>query len=203
MATDRQQDTANWPDAAVWGDASIWGPDAPDFIADDAVGHLTISAEYPSDPAIHTWTGIGDLLLGGVTYTGIGPEVVSIRIGTASEKEDARLQVTLAGINTPEYRRAFQEFSGRVVITVRFVYSEDGGKTWLTVPRFFRGLYSRPELRNDTVSFEVATYRENLDRGYEQNWSDSSQQAEYPGDRGLEHLVRIAEGADLTIRWPP
>ena len=198
MATDRQQDTANWPDASVWGDASIWGPDAPDFIAEDAIGHLTVSAEYPSDPPIHVWTGIDDLMLGGVTYAGIGPDVVDIRIGKSSEKEDARLQVTLARINTPELRRAFQEFSGRVVVTVRFVYSEDGGNTWLSVPRFFRGLYSRPTLRNDT-----ATYRENLDRGYEQNWSDSSQQAEYPGDRGFEHLLRIAEGADLTIRWPP
>lgn len=192
-----------WPDDINWPGAIVFGGEAPAFIPDDTICHLAVSAEYPSDPPIHAWTGIGELTLNGITYTGMSPDLISVRLGQATEKEDARLQVTLTGINTPDLRRAFYEFHGRVVVTVRLVYSTDGGVTWLEVPRFYRGLYSRPRLTSDTLTFEVATYRENLDRGYEQTWSDSNQQAEYTGDLFFRHLVRISEGADLTIRWPP
>ena len=193
----------DWAGKPKWPDNLIWGGPAPEFILDTAIGHLTVSAEYPSDPPIHTWTGGGDLMLGGITYTGVGPDVISVRIGQATEREDARIQVTLTGLDTPELKRAFFEFRGRVIITVRFVYSVDDGNTWRAIPRFFRGLYSRPQMRNNTLTFEVATYQEDLDRGYEQNWSDSSQRADFPGDLGFQHLVTIAEGGELMTRWPP
>ena len=193
----------NWGGRLKWPGNLIWGGPPPEFILDNAIGCITVSAEYPSDPAIHIWTGIGDLPLGGTTYTGIGPDILKVEVGKASESEDARMQVTLSGLSTPEYKRAFFEFRGRVVVTVRFVYSVDGGNTWFAVPRFFRGLYSRPQMRNDTLTFEVATYEEDLDRGYEQNWSDATQRAEYPNDLGFEHLVTIAEGGELMTRWPP
>lgn len=194
----------SWGTPLNWGADVVWGGEAPAFISDEAICHLTISAEYPTgDPPVHAWTGIGDLVLGGITYTGVGPEIVSVEIGQASEKEDARLQVTLTGLDTAEVRQAFYEFRGRVVVTVRLVYSEDGGTTWLEVPRFFRGLYSRPRITSNLITFEVATYREELDRGYETNWSDSNQQADFPGDRFFEHLIPISEGGDLKIRWPP
>jgi len=192
-----------WGHPRKWGRTLTWGGDRPAFISEDALCQLTISATYPTDPAVHVWTGIGDLLLGGITYTGVGPEVVKVQIGQATEKEDARVQVTLTGLDTAEVRRAFYEFRGRVVVTVRLVYSEDGGTTWLEVPRFFRGLYSRPRITSNLVSFEVATYREEMDRGYETSWSNANQTAEYAGDRFFEHLIPIAEGADLAIRWPP
>jgi len=204
MATDETTGSPLWPGPVEWPERLVWGPDEPAFVATDAIKHLTISAEYPSDPAIHAWTGIGDLVLNGITYTGVGPEVVEIKVGKSSEKEDARMQVVLMGINsTPDLRMAFQEFRGRVIVTVRLVYSEDGGVTWLAVPRYFRGLYSQPEVRSNSVSFEVATYREELDRGYEQSWNHGNQQADYPGDRCFEHLVPIAEGQTLKSRWPP
>jgi len=145
------------------------------------------------------WTGVGDLTLGDDTYVGVGPEVISVRIGQATEKEDARLQVTLAGLTGPEARQAFYEFHGRVVVTVRLVYSVDGGVSWQVLPRQFSGLYSRPRIENDTVSFEVATYREQLDRGYEVVWSGKDSYGA-GDDRFFEHLTAIADGVD--IRWP-
>lgn len=190
-------------DPVNWGADVTWGGDAPSFISDDVLAHLTISAEYPDDPPVHAWTGIGPLSLGGITYVGIGPEVVNVSIGQATEKEDARLQVTLTGLDTPVVRRAFYEFRGRVIVTVRLIYSEDGGTTWLEVPRYFRGLYSRPRITSNQITFEIAVYREQLDRGYETNWSDANQRVAYPGDLFFSHLVPISEGADLSIRWPP
>jgi len=195
-----------WGDKrAAWSKPLVFGGDLPDFISDITHGHLAVSAEYPNegDAPVHVWTGTGDLLLNGTTYTGVGPDVLEIQVGQATEREDARLQITMAGLDTPELKRAFYEFRGRVVVSVRFVYSTDGGNTWLEVPRFFRGFYSRPQLVADQLSFEVATYQEQLDRGYERNWSARSQEAEYPGDLGFEHLVSISEGADLMTRWPP
>ena len=193
-----------WGDKRVaWDENLAHGRVLPDFDSDTTLGALTISAEYPSDPPIYAWTGAGDLVLDGITYTGMGPDVMEVSIGQASEKEDARLQVKLTGLVTPELRDSFYEFKGRVIVTVQFVYSNDGGETWLTVPRRYRGLYSRPVFVADALSFEVATYREELDRGYEQVFSDKSQQAETLGDLFFSHLTRIAEGAELMTRWPP
>ena len=187
----------------AWGRTLAYGRVLPDFITEMTLGALTVSAEYPSDLPVHVWTGAGDLLLDGITYMGVGPDALEVRVGQASEREDARLQISMSGIDTPELRRAFFEFRGRVIVTVRFIYSNDSGNTWRAVPRFFRGLFSRPQITADQLSFEVATYQEQLDRGYERNWSNRSQEALSPGDLGFEHLVPISEGAELMTRWPP
>jgi len=192
-----------WGGQVGWGGDVVLGGDAPAFVPDTAICHLLVTAEYPSDPTIRVWTGIGELELNGDIYMGVGPEAVSIQVGQATDKEDARLQVTLMGFDEPDTRRAFYEFKGRVRVTVQLAYSVDGGVSWQVVPRQFRGLYSRPRITSGLVSFEVATYREELDRGYEQLWSDANQQIETPGDLFFNHIKRIAEGAALTMRWPP
>jgi len=186
--------------------ALAYGGDLPDFLAEDVIGHLSISAEYPDGSRIDAWTGLGELQLDGITYTGVDPDVIDVSIGSASEKEDSRLQIRLGGIEDPEIRRQFLEFRGRVQITVRLVYSTDGGVTWRSVPRFFRGLLSRPVMTRDSYSFEVATYREDLDRGYELVWSDEQQQHDYPiddqgGDLFFAHIKTLADG--IRITWPP
>lgn len=206
MATDTTatpEQEVTWGDALDWGQTLVWGGPrgVPDIVSPTAICHLLVTADYVNDPSIRVWTGQGELELGGVTYTGIGTEVISVRIGQATEKEDARLQVTLAGLTDTETRMAFYEFRGRVVVTVTLVYSNDGGETWLPLPRRFTGLYSRPQIENDTVSFEVATYREELDRGYELEWSDENQRRDFPGDAFFAHLEVISDGVNLS--WPP
>lgn len=181
----------------AWGGPMSWGSFGVD--PETTIAHLAIDADYPDGSAVRVWTGVGDLTLGDDTYVGVGPEVISVRIGQATEKEDARLQVTLVGLTEPETRQAFYEFHGRVVVTVRLVYSVDGGVSWQVLPRRFSGLYSRPQIENDTVSFEVATYREQLDRGYEVVWSHENQRQD-SGDLFFQHLEAIADGVD--VRWP-
>ena len=175
-------------DTVKWGDdTALWGREIPSFSPDEAVFAFAFSAEYPDGTAIHTWTGIGDVTVGGINYVGVGPDVVQIGEQAASLTGQGRMTVTLSAID-PDHRNLFLQDPGRVKITVRTLYSNNGGQTWLAIPRFHRGLLSRPQLQGGQYSVEVSTYRDTLNRGFEDNWSDENQQRDYPGDLGFEHL---------------
>jgi len=163
------------------------------------IAAYAISLEYPDSTAFHVWTGFADLTVGGITYTAVGPDVVSVDPVRAGISGQGRMKLTLSAIQA-EHRIKFLQDPGLVMVTVRLLHSDNGGQSWTVLPRFHRGELSRPELNGGQYSIEISPYRDTIDRGYEQNWSDANQQKEFPGDRGLEHLKSLTDGIDL--RWP-
>lgn len=169
------------------------------FVADQLIAAHAISLEYPDDTAFHVWTGFDDITLGGITYTAVGPNIISIGVATTEISGQGGMTISLSAID-PEHRVKFLQDPGRVLVTLRLLYSSDGGVTWQFIPRFHRGELSRPQLQGGTYTIEISPYRDTLDRGFDQNWSHENQQQEYPGDLGFEHLTTLTDGVD--IRWP-
>ena len=185
----------------TWGSLrAVWGGDLPPFVAEDALAGFTFHAQYPDGSVISCWTGIGDLAVGGQTFPGIGPDIVQISSTVATGTSAGRMTISITDID-PAHRNEFLQDPGLVVVTVRLVYSDDGGVTWQNVARFFRGVISRPQLSGGIYTVEISTYQDELDRGYELTWSDEEQQTAYSGDKGFEHLKTIDDGVDF--RWPP
>ena len=183
-----------------WGNRlESWGVEIPQFVSDAALAAYAISLEYPDDTAFHIWTGFDDLTLGGISYTAVGPDVIEVGAAQAAATGQGRMAVTLSAVQ-PEHRVKFLQDPGLVMVTVRLLYSADGGATWIAMPRFHRGELSRPQLQGGKYSIEISPYRDTLDRGYEQNWSDANQQKDYPDDLGFQHLKSLTDGIDL--RWP-
>ena len=183
-----------------WGSLKrLWGAPTDVVEPDSDLAAYTISLEYPDETAYHVWTGFGDLSLGGIDYVGVGPDVISIGTQTAALTGQGRMSITLSAIEA-EHRAKFLQDPGKVTVTVRILYSTNGGQSWAMLNRFHRGELSRPQLQGGNYTIEISPYRDTLDRGYEQSWSDELQKQVYPGDRGFEHLQRLSEGVD--IRWP-
>ena len=149
--------------------------------------------------AYHVWTGLGDLTIGGITYTGVGPGIIDIGSQTVDVGSQGRMAITLTSIDA-EHRLKFLQDPGRVTVTLRLMHSRNGGVDWILLPRFHRGELSRPQLQGGSYTIEISPYRDTLDRGYETNWSHENQQKSHPGDLGFSHLASLTDGSD--IRWP-
>ena len=156
---------------------------------------------YSSGTNLFLWTGNFDLVFNQITYNAMPAEILSIGEQTASEQiQDNRIPVSLI-IKEPSQRAAFLQDPGVVELTLRLVYSNDGGKTWSLIPRSVRGFLSNPVLEGDRYSFEVVQSAGDIDRGRPQYWSFTDQYNRRNGDRAFEHLQRLSDGED--VRWPP
>lgn len=188
-------------------DNVLYGREILRFMADETLFGFGISAEYPDDPdapddanTYHVWTGYADLTVGGITYTAVGPDVLEVGSQRASLQGQGRMSIVLSAIEV-EHRNLFLQDPGRVRITLRMLYSTDGGVNWRVIPRSHSGYLSRPQLEGGRYTLEIAVYRDETNRGFSENWSDASQQSDFPGDRGLEHMATLA-APGLDIRWP-
>jgi len=180
-------------------DNVLFGEEIARFIQENILFAFGISAEYPDATSYHVWTGHSDLTVGGITYTAVGPNVLQVGSQQTSLNGQARMTLVLSSIE-PEHRNLFLQDPGRVRVTVRMLYSTDGGATWNAIRRYHTGYLSRPQLRGGEYALEISVYRDELNRGFDENWSNENQQRDYPGDLGLEHLAVLASGLD--IRWP-
>jgi len=190
-----------WGGFVKWGaDQAAWGRTVAGFIPDNAILAHALSATYPDGTVIAAWTGLGDITLGGTTYTAVGPNLVRVEAFQNSlTSGQGSLRVVLSAVS-PEHLSLFITDPGQVMVTVKFLVSTDGGQNFVELPRSVTGELSRPTLQGGQYSIEVASYIDSLDRGYEQVWSQESQERDYPGDLGLEHLRSLSAGVD--IRWP-
>jgi len=187
-------------DDVKWGaDDALWGAELGTVIAENTLFAFGISAQYPDGTAYHVWTGNTDLTVGGITYTGVGPDVLQVGTQQASLTGQGRMSIVLSSISV-EHRNLFLQDPGRVRITVRMLYSTNHGIEWRAIAREHSGYLSRPQLQGGQYTVEIAVYRDELNRGFDENWSDAAQRRDYPGDLGLEHLKVLSSGLD--IRWP-
>ena len=151
-------------------------------------------------PFIDAWTGLGGLSHGGVDYSGVG-DLVQIEPLTVDVGEpERRAAITISAVD-PALRGIFLTDPGPVKITLQQIYSTDGGSTWLSVPRTFRGRMSAPVLAGGKYRFEVAKRIVDIDRQGNLFWSDLAQRCRASDDLGFEHARALADGLD--IRWPP
>ena len=180
-------------------DNVLFGEEIARFLQDNILFAFGISAEYPDGTSYHVSTLHDDLTVGGITYTAVGPDVLQIGSQQTSLNGQARMTLALSSIE-PAHRSLFLQDPGRVRITVRMLYSVDGGATWQVINRFHTGYLSRPQLRGGEYAVEISIYRDELNRGFDESWSNENQERDFPGDKGLEHLAVLSSGLD--IRWP-
>ena len=152
------------------------------------------------------WSGEGQLTLEGVTYEGttfdggalatIGP--VEQVMGDPNSRANVSISVPNAAI-----RSMLNIDIGPVWVEVFNIYSIDGGKTWTKLQTGIAGRLSRPnfDVEASIYTVEIETWSGDADRGVPKIWSDESQKAEYPNDRGMEFMREYESGVE--IKWPP
>lgn len=130
-------------------------------------------AEYPSGALFRVWTGVGELNLENQTYTGIGPDAVSVSGQmSSSNSQDSRMQITIRAV--PRALRA-QLINAPPLITVtsRIIHSADDGRTWNIIPIPFTGVISNTVLHDGhSYTFDIVARVSDIDRGRPAVWGN-------------------------------
>ena len=149
------------------------------------------------------WSGEGTITVGSQAYQGatvngqafLDVSGVEQTQGLPSRRATIRLAVV------PETtRRLLQQDYGPIPITVGWVRSRDGGRTWTRLPRSFSGRLSNPRLLDGLYTVEIETVLGDADRGIPQRWSYEAFESRH-NDKFFEAVSSYATGIDL--KWPP
>lgn len=191
---------------------------------DDAVFRPFYTVELRFDEGtLRFWTGVGSLVLSGVTYTGTGN---LLEISTVEETADlsARgVELTLSGISSELIARAltstyqgrkcligFGAFSANSSILKEdgdFILLEDGSKINLEltlggVSEVFAGYMDKMDITEDGESSSISLKVENklitLERPRIARYNSGYQKSRFPNDLGLDHVEALQ---DKDITW--
>lgn len=197
----------------------------------DLITQITSAAYRPffaiqatlDSTTLRLWTGIGDLSISGITYSGVG-EFLSIGdLEEASDISVKGLNLTLSGIpsdlislalNTPYQGRELTMFFGVTDLQRVFLLKEQGGFLLLesggrfttgdddAPAQMFRGFIDTMTIEEGsetaTISVSVENRLIDLERSRIFRYTDQSQKAVYPNDKGLEFVEDLQ---DKTFNW--
>ena len=155
------------------------------------------------------WSGEGELSWDGETWTGTtfetpegdkGALVAVSEVTNEAGVPSRRAQISVA-VPPAAVREMLEYDVGPVSVSIHGLYSDDGGVTWKATPFQLFGHLSRPQFAGGVYTVEIETWSGDADRGQPKMWSDETQTAEHPGDKGFEFMRSLSEGVDA--RWPP
>ena len=145
------------------------------------------------------WSGEGQLVFDGNTYT--GSHFVTLSPAEATVGAPRKRMTASFRVFSADLRAAVLQDPGPLPVEINWIYSTDQGQSWTRLPRKFVGRLSSPTIQNGIYTIEIETYGGDVDRGRPLKWSDEDQQDRAPGDKGLEYMRQLASGIDT--RWPP
>ncbi len=157
--------------------------------------------EFPSAD-VNIWTGYGELVFAGDTYTGGGQLIGISPIGETQLLRAAGVEFSLTGLP-----------SANLSLSLNEDYSERPATLWLGVIDATKSLVGTPIIifkgRMDVMSIresgettDVTISVENrlidLERAKERRYTDEDQQKQFLGDLGLEFVVSLNDGKEIT-----
>ena len=150
------------------------------------------------------WSGLANLDWNGEIWDGTqSVNGAFVAVSPVTDKvgmPDRRASVSIA-VNAEMTRALLAIDTGPVSVFLRYLYSLDNGLSWIEAPMALAGRLSQPKFEQGVYTVEIETWSGDADRGEPKFWSDETQRAEYPGDKGFEFVRGLAQGIDT--RWPP
>jgi len=171
---------------------------------------------------LRLWTGLGDLVFDGVTYTGSGTLLGVESIEETSEIAVRGATLTLSGVPSEVASLALQTpYQGRTCTIYfgllskgnllqesgRYILKEDGGKIMLqeqdtSLTEIFSGYMDEMNIDEgpETSSIEVKVENKliDLERARVRRFTSGYQKSKYPGDKGFDFVESIQ---DKEVVW--
>lgn len=172
---------------------------------------------------LRLWTGLGDLSISGATYTGVGEFLSISDLEEASDISVKGLTLTLSGIpsdlislalNTPYQGRELSMFFGVTDLQRVFLLQESGSFLLLETDdriivgdddapaQMFRGFIDTMTIEEGAETATIGVSVENrlidLERVRVFRYTDQSQKAIHPNDKGFEFVEDLQ---DKTFNW--
>ena len=197
----------------------------------DLIAQITSEAFRPffainatlESTTLRLWTGIGDLSISGVTYTGVGTFLSVGELEESASISAKGLELTLSGIpsdllslalNTPYQGRELTMLFGVTDLQRVFLLKEGGGFLLLendgriivgdddAPAQMFRGYIDTMNIQEGAETSSIAVSVESrlidLERVRVRRYTDQLQKALFAGDKGLEFVEDLQ---DKTFNW--
>jgi len=166
------------------------------FAQTDVLPLAAIEAFFDSG-TIRLWTGTGDRVLAGNTYSGVGDLLTINPVSEKSKMEAVGASITLSGIPSSLISLALTEpYQGR---ECKIHVGVDGSTDLVNV---FSGLIDQMLIHEagetTTIVLTVESHLVKLDRPNPRRYTNESQQARYPGDIAFQFVNDLQ---DATIVW--
>jgi hypothetical protein len=191
-------------------------------LEDDVVyPFFAIELEFDSGP-LRLWTGVGELVFEGVSYTGTGNLLDVSSIEETTEIAVRGATITLSGMPSEVISLALQSpYQGRVCKIYFGMFSkgslqkedgayillEDGGKIQLELQetgltQIFSGYMDEMNIdegpESGTIELKVENKLIDLERARTRRYTSEYQKSVYPGDLGLDFVESLQ---DKKVVW--
>ena len=150
---------------------------------------------------IRLWSGIGDLVYAGDTYTGVG-NLLSVRLAEESKEIAAKgVNVALNGINSTLIAKALDEnYRGRTMAI--YLFFMDDNQVVLYPYAVFVGYINMMNIQDNgetsIISIDAESKLIDLQRPRERRYTGEDQKIDYPNDKGLDAVTWIQ---NQKIKW--
>lgn len=185
---------------------------------------LAVDLLFDIPNQVYVWSGLGDLSLGGNTYTGVGNLLQISDMQESSDIAAYGATITLSGIpsayvslavNEPyQARKAIIQFgvvggseSALLMEDGSYILLEDGGKILLeglatSSATIFSGEMDQMNIsygpETVTISLNVESRMVNLRNPRIRRYTDEDHQSRYPGDVAFEFVTRLQ---NESLEW--
>lgn len=153
---------------------------------------------------VHFWTGRGDLVVDGDTYTGTGTLGKISAIEETTELRAVTVELVLSGV-PPEVLAIAngEQWQGRDVI-IRYGALQQSGNRYTLVDdpfQIFKGkmdLMTLTDGAESAVAVSAESKQVDLERNSPRRYTQEDQRAEFPGDKGCDAVAALQQ---KEIRW--
>lgn len=162
---------------------------------------LLLRGEFDSGNLL-LWTGLGQIEVGGETYTGAGTLLGIDPVEETASIQSTGTKLTLSGISSQVVSLAMQEpYQGRLVEIWLALFT--AGNVLIDDPSIlFSGRADQMVLSDEGTTCSIVLTAENrfvdLQRARIRKYEDQDQKIDYPADRGFEFLSVIQ---DVPLKW--
>lgn len=162
---------------------------------------LFVTGTFRTSP-VYVWTGYGNIVWNGHTWTGIGTLGGISVIEEGSTVEARGVTLTLGGFEPTLLSEVMTEFQLKAPAAVYFGAFDDAGALIPDPVAAFVGTMDQPTVQVNGQTASIAINCENrlldLQLASGRRLTNDDQQLDHPGDRGLEFVNAIQE---MDIYW--
>jgi len=166
---------------------------------------LFVEAHFTSGP-IYVWSGVGPIVWGGHTWTGLGSLGSVSTIDESATVEAKGITLTLSGIDSALLTGILDEFQVGLPVVVSLGLFDAVGALIADPVASFVGAMDQPTLDVTGTSATIAINCESrlleLNVAVDRRYTNEDQQRDYPGDRGFEFVNSIQEAQIYWGRTP-
>jgi len=169
--------------------------------ADHLLLGMAVRMDFDTDE-IRVWTGVGELTINSLVYTGAGTLLSISDVEDTAELKSAGVSLTLSGMDQTVLSYALAENYLNRPITIYLVFTDGGSNDLAGAMTSFVGRMISMTITDDPNGSTVALQAENrlidLSRPSNLRYTNASQQYISAGDTAFRY---VAQMEDLEIVW--